>query len=73
MIEVAGDRLGLSIWVGCCEDEAATAIACGSSVVALDEGELGLAEGFSFEGRSQETVVEFAHEAHGGGVVDPSK
>ena len=70
MIEVAGDRLGLSIWGCYCEAEAAS-IAYGSCVVALDEGELGLAEGFGFgEFACGEVFVELLHELAGAGVVD---
>ena len=70
MIEVSGDRLGSFIWICCREDEAA-AIACGSCVVALDEGELGLAEGFGFgEFACGEVFVELLHELAGAGVVD---
>lgn len=70
MAEVAGDRLGLSIWGWYCEVEAAS-IACGSGVVALDEGELGLAEGFGFgEFACGEVFVELLHELAGADVVD---
>ena len=70
MAEVAGDRLGLSIWGWYCEFEAAS-IACRSSAVALDEGELGLAEGFGFgEFACGEVFVELLHEMAGAGVVD---
>ena len=70
VIEVSGDRLGLSIGGWYCEIEAAS-IACGSGVVALDERELGLAESFGFgEFACGEVFVELLHELAGADVVD---
>ena len=71
MAEVTIDRLRFPVWGEGAEDEAAAAIACGSGVVALDEEELGLAEGFGFgEVACGEVFVELLHELAGAGVVD---